>query len=126
VSIKKKKRSGFEERMGAVLEPAGFSYEPHALTYTVTKRYTPDFVLGDTLVEAKGWFRPGDRQKYKAVVKTLLFQELVFLLQYPNKKVQKGAKLTMAGWCNKEGIRWFEDPEAVVTYAKEESDANLG
>jgi hypothetical protein len=104
--------------MGEVLEPAGFLYEPESLQYTVTKKYTPDFVYGDLLVEAKGWFRPGDRQKYKAIAASLLFQELVFLLQTPNKKVQKGAKLTMAGWCDKEEIKWFSNPDDLIMYAR--------
>jgi hypothetical protein len=33
--------------------------------------------------------------------------ELVFILQYPNKKVRKGSKLTMSQWCDKEKIKWF-------------------
>jgi len=119
------KRSGFEERVAKLLEPEGFMYETTRHQYTIDHKYTPDFVLGDVLVECKGWFRPGDRQKYKAVKQGLLldlFQdwELVFLLQSPNKKVQKGAQLTMAGWCDKEGIKWFsmDNIEDLIAYAR--------
>jgi hypothetical protein len=112
----KQKRSGFEKRMGDVLEPAGFLYEPCSTSYSVPHVYTPDFVLEDVWVECKGWFRPGDRLKYKTIAKSLMFAELVFLLQSPLKKVSKGAKLTMSGWCNKEGIRWFSTPEEVIAY----------
>ena len=68
-------------------------------------------------MEAKGWFRPGDRQKYKAIRDSLGEDfELVFLLQYPEKKVSKGAQLTMAGWCNKEKLQWFADPQLLSDY----------
>ena len=120
------KRSGFEEKVGQILEPEGFMYETTKHHYTIAHKYTPDFVLGEILVECKGWFRPGDRQKYRAVrdgLKQDLFEnwELVFLLQSPNKRVQKGAQLTMAGWCDKEGIKWFsmDNIEDLIAYARE-------
>ena len=129
VSSKKVKRSGFEVMCGAVLEPAGFEYEPYSVQYVVHHGYTPDFmyeVRGDyrVLVECKGWFRPGDRHKYKAIRDSLARddkrdwpeQELVFLLYAPKKKVSKGAQLTMAGWCDKEGLKHFSSPTEVVEY----------
>ena len=62
----------------------------------------------DILVEAKGYFRVGDTQKYKAIRDSLLTQqELVFLLYSPTKKIRKGAKMNMGEWCEKEGLRWF-------------------
>jgi len=113
-----KYRSGFEESVGEVLEPRGFEYEPFSVTYNMPGKYTPDFVLGDTLVECKGYFRPGDQKKYLAVKNGLVgSQELVFLLQYPSKRVRKGAKLTMSGWCDKNNIRWFATPQEVIDYA---------
>jgi hypothetical protein len=118
-----KYRSRFENRCGDLLEPEGFEYEPFRIPYEVKHRYTPDFVFtkGDEhpeiLVEAKGYFRPGDTQKYKAIKKCLNSnQELLFLLQSPTKQVRSGAKLTMAGWCNKEGIRWFCNTSDVIRY----------
>ena len=116
--MSKKKRSKFEENMGEVLEANGFLYEPYKLPYEIKHTYTPDFTLGDVIVECKGWFRPGDRQKYKAIRDSLgPGYELVFLLQSPLKKVSKGATLTMSGWCNKEDLMWFSDPSALVSYA---------
>ena len=111
-------RSSFEEYVGDTLVPAGFSYEPYKLTYWMPGNYTPDFVLGDILVECKGWFRPGDQKKYLAIRDALEgSQELVFLLQYPNKRVRKGAKMTMGDWCDKNDIPWFATPEEVAEYA---------
>ena len=70
------------------------------------------------LVEAKGYFRPGDTQKYKGIEACLPdHQELVFLLQAPTKQVRSGTKLTMAGWCNKVGIKWFNSTTEVIKYA---------
>lgn len=118
MSSKRKYRSTFEERNGEVLEAEGFCYEPYKIPYFTKHNYTPDFVYLGVLVECKGYFRPGDQKKYKAIRDSLgADKELVFLLQYPDKKVRKGAKLTMAGWCEKEGIVWFDDPEDLVDYA---------
>ena len=125
-----KYRSKYEAAMGAVLEPAGFDYEPGSYPYMVYHKYTPDWtvmVRGDyqILVEGKGWFRAGDRQKYKAIRDSLLRidgreepnKELVFLLMHPTKKCQKGGQITMAQWCDKEDIKWFDTAEGVVNYA---------
>jgi hypothetical protein len=85
--------------------------------------YSPDFVYtypnGDQiLVEVKGYFRAGDRQKYKAIRDCLPDnQELVFFLSSPFKKVSKGAMLTMAQWCDKEGFMWFVDGVDLKEYA---------
>lgn len=107
-----KKRSKFEVEIGDWLEPHGFDYEPHSIDYVTYQKYTPDFYIEvngyEILVECKGWFRPGDRQKYKAVRDSLSdTQELLFILYAPDKKVQKGAKLTMAEWCDKEQLFWY-------------------
>jgi hypothetical protein len=60
------------------------------------------------LVECKGFFREGDTLKYKSIRDCLEEdQELVFLLSDPNKKVRKGAKMTMGQWCDKEGLKHF-------------------
>jgi hypothetical protein len=36
-----------------------------------------------------------------------VIQELVFVLYNENKKIRKGAKMTMSEWCDKEGFKWF-------------------
>ena len=59
-------------------------------------------------MEAKGFFRVGDTQKYKAIRDCLnASQQLVFLLYKPDKKIRKGAKLSMSEWCDKEGLKWY-------------------
>ena len=66
-------------------------------------------------MEAKGFFRVGDVQKYKAIRDSLRSEsvqsgettELIFVLYNPNKKLRKGSKMNMGEWCTKEGLEWF-------------------
>lgn len=116
-------RSGFEEDINKILQPHGFTYETDKIDYVVPRVYTPDFTfVGETNivhVEAKGFFRAGDTQKYKAVVNCLpAFQELVFILMRPNHKINKQTKSTMSEWCEKHKIKWFtlDSLEELVKY----------
>ena len=59
-------------------------YEPYGIPYIINKKYIPDFVRGDYLIECKGYFRVGDTQKYKAIRDSLVIQELVFVLYNRN------------------------------------------
>jgi len=101
-------RSKFEETIAKVLQ--GFEYEPITIPYVINRNYRPDFVHAatGTVVECKGFFRDGDTKKYTSVRDSLpKGQQLVFVLMYPNKKIRRGAKMTMAEWCDKEGIVWY-------------------
>ena len=114
-------RSKLEAMVSSLLGPE-WLYEPFRLSYITNHKYTPDFVSTEgekqILVEVKGFFRPGDTQKYKAIRDSLEpHQELVFFLSSPFKKVRKGAMLTMAQWCEKEGLKWFVDGVDLKEYA---------
>ena len=101
-------RSKFEENVAKVLR--GFEYEPVTIPYVINRNYRPDFVHAatGTVVECKGFFREGDTKKYTSVRDSLPEgQQLVFVLMHPNKKIRRGAKMTMAEWCDKEGIVWY-------------------
>jgi hypothetical protein len=101
-------RSTFEEDVSKIL--TGFDYEPFTVPYTIERSYRPDFVhhSSGVLVECKGYFRDGDTKKYTSIRDSLpKEQELVFVLMQPNKKIRKGAKMTMSEWCDKEGILWY-------------------
>jgi hypothetical protein len=101
-------RSTFEEDVSKILK--GFDYEPFTVPYTIERSYRPDFVhrASGVLVECKGYFRDGDTKKYTSIRDSLSReQELVFVLMQPNKKIRKGAKMTMSEWCDKEGILWY-------------------
>jgi hypothetical protein len=101
-------RSTFEEDVSKILK--GFDYEPFTVPYVIERNYRPDFVhnASGTLVECKGYFRDGDTKKYTSVRDSLpTGKQLVFVLMQPNKKIRKGAKMTMSQWCDKEGILWY-------------------
>ena len=107
-SKKSKFRSTFEEEVSRILKD--FDYEPFTVPYTIQRSYRPDFVhnASGVLVECKGYFRDGDTKKYTSIRDSLPEgQELVFVLMQPNKKIRKGAKMTMAQWCEKENITWY-------------------
>jgi len=105
-------RNKFEAHAAEVLGDL-CTYESKKVPYVTHRNYIPDFIGPHTisgieiLVEAKGYFRVGDIQKYKAIRDCLNThkQELVFLLYNPTKRVRKGGKLNMKQWCEKEGFR---------------------
>ena len=118
-SRRSKFRSTFEEDVAKILKD--FDYEPFTVPYTIKRNYRPDFVhnASGVLVECKGYFRDGDTKKYTSVRDSLPEgQELVFVLMQPNKKIRKGAKMTMSEWCDKEGILWYsiETLQELINY----------
>lgn len=107
-SFEPKFRSGLEKTFAALYPKKEFVYEPFDIPYTTHRKYKPDFVHTPTgkLIECKGFFRQGDTLKYKAI-RDCSDKELIFVLSDPFKKVRKGAKITMAQWCDKEGFKYF-------------------
>lgn len=99
-------RSGLEKEFAENFADCGFEYEPYSISYTMHRNYKPDFVVGNYLIECKGFFRVGDTLKYKSI-RDSIDQELIFILSDPNKKVRKGSKLSMGQWCDKEGFVYF-------------------
>jgi len=53
--------SAFEAGIAADLTQRGvaFEYESRSIFYELPKLYRPDFVIGDMIVEIKGFFPPG-------------------------------------------------------------------
>ncbi len=103
-----KYRSKLEERVADALDE-DWEYEPFSAPYTTKRKYTPDFVLDckqETWIEVKGYFRPGDTAKYKAIRSDYPDIRLIMCFSHPQKPVRKGAKLTMAQWATKEGWDW--------------------
>lgn len=109
-------RSKLEKNVGTWMEDLGGEYESFVVDYTLARTYTPDFTFEHegVQVEIKGWFRPGDRQKYLAINESLIADDwtFVFIFQNPNKPVGKGAKSTMADWADRNGIPWFAADDA--------------
>ena len=112
-------RSGLEKTFAALYPKEDFDYEPYDIPYITKRKYKPDFVHTPTgkLIECKGFFRQGDTLKYKAI-RDCSDKELIFVLSDPFKKVRKGAKITMAQWCDKEGFKYFtvQQKEELMNY----------
>jgi hypothetical protein len=108
----RKFRSKLEEECSLKLGRE-WEYEPHRVAYTIRKNYTPDFVKGSYYIEVKGFFRAGDRQKYKSIAEQLRFEdkELIFLMPRPQAKIAKGNKITYVEWCKKNNIKIFSTKE---------------
>lgn len=102
-----KYRSKLEAKIAEGLKD--WEYESEKMKYTIHKTYNPDFIKGKVFVEVKGFFRSGDTQKYKAIHEQMLKEGKMFAFVWssPHQKIRRGAKLTNAGWCEKQGIKWF-------------------
>ena len=53
-------RSGLEERVAKLFDinKIPYTYESKKYKYIIESNYTPDFFVGDTVYEAKGFFKP--------------------------------------------------------------------
>ena len=122
---KKKFRSGLESALNDKLK-GDWKYEPYRLPYTIHRKYVRDFVHEEcsVLIEAKGYFRVGDTQKYTAIRDSMPEWELVFVLSDPHKKVRKGSKMTMGQWCEKEGFKHYtvKTVDKLMEYVGEKED----
>ncbi len=102
-------RSKLEEKVAALLEGLGVSYEYESekLSYTIEHNYTPDFVLPNyTYLETKGYWDAADRRKILAVKKTNPEIDLRMIFQSPYNTISKKSKTTYAKWCEKHDIPW--------------------
>ena len=106
-------RSKLEERVSKLLG-SEWGYETTQVDYTLYKTYLADFANEKTIVEVKGFFRPGDQAKYLAVRDACKADgfDFVFVLSHPDKPVRRKAKLTMSLWCEKHNIPWYKAEDA--------------
>ena len=79
-----------------------FKYESERIPYILARHYIPDFILdtplGKIYVECKGYLRPEDKSKMKAVKKFNPHMDLRILFYAPNKSNIR--------WAEKNQIRW--------------------
>ena len=107
-------RSGLEERIAGQLTQAGvsFEYEKTKIKYTVPARqatYTPDFMMGDILIEAKGYFRkPADRQKLALVKQQHPEKDIRLVFQRASNPIYSGSKTTYGQWADDHGFPWAD------------------
>ena len=102
-------RSGLERKFAELAPRRRYLDEPYDVPYVMHRKYKPDFVdkkTGD-YIETKGFFRTGDTQKYTSIRDSIKPIKLIFVLSDPDKKLRKGAKMTMGQWCDKEGFEFY-------------------
>lgn len=82
-----------------------FQYEPLQLDYTISHTYTPDFVIGNSLIiEAKGKLDPQTRQKMLAVKQQHPDLDIRIVFMRGENKLSKASKTTYMDWGKKHGF----------------------
>lgn len=101
-------RSNFEKQTALSLQRGGvdFSYETLKIPYFRKQTYTPDFIIGDIIIEAKGYFKSVDRTKHKLVKSQNPSLDIRFLFMNAHVKLSKRSKTTYANWCDQNGFLW--------------------
>lgn len=88
-----------------------WNYEPWNINYYILKNYTPDFVNEEKkiVIEVKSFFRWNQERQYLFVKDQVEKHgyEYIMALEFPQRKLRKGAKITIAEWCDKHDIRWI-------------------
>jgi len=109
-----KGRSGLENETIAWLYENNieFDYERSSFSYKVPEvcaTYTPDFFIGDSIIELKGRLTARDRKKILHVLASVrgLAARFIIVFPKPNNRIAKGSRTTYAEWCEKNGIRWY-------------------
>lgn len=104
-------RSGFELKVAGRLDElkADYEYEPKSavLEYTVNekRKYLPDFVVGDIVIECKGRLTAADRKKLKLVKEQHPGLDIRLVFQY-NNKLNPRSKTRYSDWAEKHGFPW--------------------
>lgn len=107
-------RSKFEKELynNARKRKKDLDYEPSSpvVTYTVSNRYIPDFVLPNgIIVEAKGYFKPKDRAKMLNVARNNPDLDIRFVFQRANNRLTKSPNSMMYWqWAEKHRFEWSE------------------
>lgn len=116
-SSKIKYRSKLEKRIHEANPHLLYEPKECKLKYKIPHVYQVDFVDPEEpniYYEAKGYFRPGEGRKYKAIQEQNPDIEVVFIFQQPLNKMsgakrrKDGTTMTMAEWADKGGFRWVK------------------
>lgn len=104
-------RSGLEERVAKLFDinKIPYTYESKKYKYVIESNYTPDFFVGETVYEAKGFFKPEQRRKMLAVKKQHPELDIRMIFQR-NNTLSKSSKTTYGDWCDKHGFPWCVFP----------------
>lgn len=102
-------KSGFERSFASDLRGRGikFEYETLKIPYTLEGMYSPDWIIGDMIIETKGVLDRDSKRKMIAVKTQHPELDIRFCFMSANKKVP-GTKQTHAQWAEKNGFQWCE------------------
>jgi hypothetical protein len=121
---KKIRRSGFEDKVELLLKETDtkYVYEPFKLPYVLpqpVQNYTPDFAIGNMIIEVKGYLPYKDQIKMIAVKQAHPHLDIRFVFYDPNKKLPR-RKMTHAEWADKHNYPWysFKDFVELITNGK--------
>jgi hypothetical protein len=124
-------RNKLEAGMGEQLDNAGlsYSYEGSKIPFTVPARqakYLPDFRVGNIILEGKGWFGRGAKERQKLILVRESNPELDIRLVFSdaNKKIYKDSPTTYAQWADDHGFKWSTKgviPKHLINDLKRES-----
>ena len=113
-AVKRRFRSGFEEKLAQQIEDSELEvqYETVTLDYTWPardSRYTPDFALDkpdgtQMLLEGKGLFDTEARAKMLLVKNTYPDLDLRLVFSNANARIHKKSQTTYAMWATKHGF----------------------
>ena len=104
-------RSGFEHSTAKRLEELGvrFSYEPkdRIIEYLVneTRKYLPDFVTKNFIIECKGRLTTADRKKMQLFKAQHPDKEIRLLFMFDNK-LNPRSNTRYSKWAEKHGFKW--------------------
>lgn len=97
-------------------------YEQNTFVYERPSHYTPDWRIHDRLfLETKGEFAPAQRANMVAFKKQHPEIEIVMVFADAQNLLHRKAKMTYAGWCEKNGFR-YHDLQAVYNKKKKGYD----
>ena len=104
-------KSKWEAEVARQIEERGYevNYEKLKLKYIIPESehtYTPDFEVGDWIIEAKGKFDPQDRKKHLLLKEQYPEKKILLIFLNANQRLSKKSKTTYAQWCEKNGIHW--------------------
>lgn len=118
-------RSGLEEAIGLQHQQLGIPvrFEEVKLRFIQPSKwrtYTPDFILPNgIIIESKGRFLSGDRQKHLWIQKQHPNMDIRFIFSNSNQRISKQSKTTYRMWCQKNGFmfadklipeEWIKEP----------------
>jgi hypothetical protein len=101
-------RSAVEKAVGESLIEMGLphSYESTKLAYVSHHNYVPDFTIGGSHIEVKGWWPPADRAKLLKVIRSHPTVRILMAFENPHLTLNRKSKTTYSEWCAKRGIAW--------------------